>query len=109
MVENIHLIYFICIQANSWCSSGIDLLDSQHIDPIPGLASTQAAKASLTDIDMFLQSSNSLQLHDPTQFHEMFASVITPQLKVNYFSGTLCTAFYLIFSKVCFQNLSRKL
>lgn len=58
----------------------MDLLSSQHLDTIPGHPSVHAAKESLSELDEFLQSSESLEITEQTQ--EVFSVVITTQIQV---------------------------
>ena len=68
------------LQANQWCSKGIDLMASQRVDQN---SPQEAVLTALREIETFMNSEDELNLSNPTQVKVAFDEVITPELKVS--------------------------
>lgn len=64
------------LQANKWCTRGVNLLAGQQIEKY---SSPTFAQAALHEIEYFLESSNEFCLNDPKEIHSLFKGVITPE------------------------------
>ncbi|XP_046672964.1 guanine nucleotide exchange factor DBS-like isoform X2 [Homalodisca vitripennis] len=66
-------------KANKWCTQGIDLLASQHIEKCS--CSAESAEAALAELEAFMASASQFKVSSPRQFHVLFQDSITPETK----------------------------
>ncbi|XP_069678460.1 guanine nucleotide exchange factor DBS [Periplaneta americana] len=66
-------------KANRWCTRGIDLLASQHIEKCS--TSPELAEQSLIEIQQYVASAEEFKLSSPKEFRSLFQDSITPETK----------------------------
>ncbi|XP_044741332.1 guanine nucleotide exchange factor DBS-like isoform X2 [Chrysoperla carnea] len=66
-------------KANSWCTRGVELLASQHIEKCS--TSTELAEKSLHEIQQFIASAAEFKLNSPKEFRYVFQDSITLETK----------------------------
>lgn len=67
------------LQANKWCTQGIDLLASQHIEKCS--CSAETAESALVELENFMSSAAQFKVNSPREFHMLFQDSITPETK----------------------------
>ncbi|KAJ4435473.1 hypothetical protein ANN_18089 [Periplaneta americana] len=67
------------LRANRWCTRGIDLLASQHIEKCS--TSPELAEQSLIEIQQYVASAEEFKLSSPKEFRSLFQDSITPETK----------------------------
>lgn len=70
--------YFGILQANKWCTEGVELLASQQIERCQA---PEFAEEALRELDEFLASSEYSRLGTSRELRTMFEDVITPETK----------------------------
>lgn len=70
--------YFAILQANKWCTEGVELLASQQIERCQA---PEFAEEALRELDEFLASSEYSRLGTTRELRTMFEDVITPETK----------------------------
>jgi hypothetical protein len=83
---------FTLFQANRWCTRGVDLLASQHIEKCS--SSPELAEQSLLEIQQYVASAEEFKLSSPKEFRSLFQDSITAETKalVTQVSETLHSA-----------------
>lgn len=66
-------------KANRWCTRGIDLLASQHIEKCS--TSPELAEQSLLEIQQYVASAEEFKLSSPKEFRSLFQDSITSETK----------------------------
>ncbi|PNF24765.1 Guanine nucleotide exchange factor DBS [Cryptotermes secundus] len=66
-------------KANRWCTRGIDLLASQHIEKCS--TSPDLAEQSLLEIQQYVTSAEEFKLSSPKEFRSLFQDSITSETK----------------------------
>ncbi|XP_067010975.1 guanine nucleotide exchange factor DBS [Anabrus simplex] len=66
-------------KANRWCTKGIDLLASQHIEKCS--SSPELAEQSLKEIQQYIASADEFKLSSPKEFRTLFQDSITVETK----------------------------
>lgn len=66
------------LQANKWCTEGVELLASQQIERCQA---PEFAEEALRELDEFLASSDYSRLGTTRELRTMFEDVITPETK----------------------------
>lgn len=81
---------YALFQANRWCTRGIDLLASQHIEKCSNFP--ELAEQSLMEIQQYVSSAEEFKLSSPKEFRSLFQDSITPETKalVTQVSETMC-------------------
>lgn len=69
----------VLFQANRWCTRGIDLLASQHIEKCS--TSPELAEQSLLEIQQYVASAEEFKLSSPKEFRSLFQDSITSETK----------------------------
>lgn len=67
------------LQANEWCTAGIELLGSQHIEKCSN--SIELAEANLRKVQEFLQLGTEFKISSPKEFRNVFIESTTPETK----------------------------
>ena len=70
------------LQANRWCTNGVDLLAGQ---PLEKCQTSQGAESALQEIDSYLKTSRDLKLSNPREFRNIFEEIMTPESRVRVF------------------------
>ncbi|KAL5288815.1 MCF2L family protein [Megaselia abdita] len=66
-------------KANGWCTAGIELLGSQHIEKCS--SSIEIAELNLKKVQEFLQLGNEFKISSPKEFRNVFIESTTPETK----------------------------
>uniref|UniRef100_A0A1B6D890 DH domain-containing protein n=1 Tax=Clastoptera arizonana TaxID=38151 RepID=A0A1B6D890_9HEMI len=66
-------------KANKWCTKGIELLASQHVEKCS--CSAESAEAALNELEKYVESAAQFKLNSPREFYTLFQDSITPETK----------------------------
>ncbi len=83
-ILKITFLIIICVvlslQANKWCTEGVDLLAGQPLDKCN---TPEGAEVALKDLEMYLETADDLKLNNPREFRQLFDNMITPETRVS--------------------------
>lgn len=76
----IYNVFVLFVQANKWCTKGLDILANQQLEQCQ---TQQKADMASREIENFMATANELKLNNPKEFRQLFEGMMTPDTRVS--------------------------